>query len=315
MAQRFNMSLRSQQEWSWLLAIWLFLGGSGAGLFLLFQIFALPPAFAGISLALVMAGGVVLLSELGNPQRVWRTVSRPGTSWLSRGVLFVLLFIVTGFLSVAPEFAAFSSLPWDRTGTAGRVLGWIASLGALMIILYPGFFFSSNRAIPFWNTPFIPVIFIAYAALGAAGIVLALSEFLPGGMERMADLAGALIVLNMLMVAVYLMVMRRAGGAAGESVRLLGQAALGRTMWIGVVLVGMVLPLAAIIWFGAALTTAGACILTGCLLFRYCVLKAGVYVPPALVTADYDFSKLNRNNADLKREYTAMAAHGARGAG
>ncbi len=313
MAQRFNTSLSSQQEWSWLLAIWLFLGGSGSGLFLLFMIFDLPLAFAGISLGLVMCGGVVLLAELGNPLRVWRTVARPGTSWLSRGVLFVLIFLVTAVLSVGPEFAAFSWLPVERGGAVSGISGWIAGLSALMIILYPGFFFSSNRAIPFWNTPFIPVIFIGYSALGASGIVLVASGFMQGAAERMEALAVALIVINFVMVAAYLMAMNRAGGAARESVRLLGRATLGRTMWIGVLLIGMILPLASIMWFGSATGMAGAGILIGCLLFRYCVLKVGVYVPTALVADDYDFSKLNRNSTDLEREYTGMAAHSARG--
>lgn len=214
------------------------------------------------------------------------------------GVLFVLLFIITGFLSIV----------------ASEVFGWIAALCALMIILYPGFFLSTNRAIPFWNTPFLPVIFIGYAALGASGIVLLTSGFLQGAVERVETLAVALIVINFVMVAAYLMAMNRAGGAAKESVRLFSHAIQSRTMWIGVVLVGMVLPLA-IIWFGPATGLAGAGILVGCFLFRYCVLKAGVYVPAALIMADYDFSKLNRNNADLEREYTGMAVHSTRDPG
>ena len=51
--------------------------------------------------------------------------------------------------------------------------------------------------------------------------------------------------------------------------------------------------------------------LVGCLLFRYCVLKAGVFVAPALAVEEYDFSRLNRNSATLEREYAGMAGHGA----
>ena len=49
MAQGFNTELKCQQEWGWLLTIWLFLGGSGSGLFLLFAIFDLPPFLALIA--------------------------------------------------------------------------------------------------------------------------------------------------------------------------------------------------------------------------------------------------------------------------
>ena len=56
MSNAFNTELRAQQEWSWLLAIWLFLGGSGSGLFLLFVAFELPPYDAAVSLALIATG-------------------------------------------------------------------------------------------------------------------------------------------------------------------------------------------------------------------------------------------------------------------
>ena len=65
----------------------------------------------------------------------------------------------------------------------------------------------------------------------------------------------------------------------------------------------------------AAASATGAGILLGGLLFRYCILKVAVFVPPALVVGGQDFSKLNRNNADLEREYAAMAAGGTGGRG
>ncbi len=310
MAQGFNTSLNCQQEWSWLLAIWLFLGGSGSGLFVLFKILGLAPVFAGISLGLVAVGGLVLLLELGNPLRVWRTVSRPGTSWLSRGVVFVLIFLVTGFLSVAPEFAPFSWLPVARGGAVSGSLEWVAGLCALMIILYPGFFLSSNRAIPFWNTPFVPVLFVGFALLGGSGLVLLFSALLKTGSSSILTLAAVLIVINLILILVYLLVMGRSNAAARESVRLLKGAPLGWAFWIGVIAVGMVLPLIVALSLQPAAPAAGAAILLGGLLFRYCVLKAGVFVPPALVAGGQDFSRLNRNSADLEREYAAMAADG-----
>jgi formate-dependent nitrite reductase membrane component NrfD len=309
MAQRFDTSLNCQQEWSWLLAIWLFLGGSGSGLFLLFKIFGLPLVFAGISLGLVAAGGLVLLSELGNPLRVWRTVSRTSTSWLSRGVVFVLVFLVTGFLSVGPEFAAFSWLPVEPGGAISGALGWVAGLCALMIILYPGFFLSSNRAIPFWNTPFVPVLFFGFALLGGSGLVLLFSSLMKTGLSSIITLAAVLIVVDLVLVAVYLLAMGRSNAAARESVRLLSRFSLGWAFWIGVIAVGMVIPLIVTLSLPSGAPVAGAAILLGGLLFRYCVLKAGVFVPPALVAGGQDFSKLNRNSTDLEREYAAMAAN------
>jgi len=306
----FNMKLRAQQEWSWLLAIWLFLGGTGSGLFLLFLAFELPPYNAALSLALIGTGGIVLLVELGNPLRVWRTIFRPGTSWLSRGIFFVLLFAVSAFLSMAPRLEILSWLSPLNNALAGRTLGWIAGLCALMIILYPAFFFlSTSRAIPFWNTPLLPLLFVGYAILGGLGWVLLLTPDADVP-SRVEPLTAALIAINGAMISVYLVAMHRAGGSAGESVRLLNRAPLGVFFWIGVVALGMILPLLEILFIRSTMAAAGALLLLGGFLFRYCLLKAGVYIAPALVAAELDLSKLNRTSSELEREYVGMGAQG-----
>jgi formate-dependent nitrite reductase membrane component NrfD len=311
-ANAFNTQLRAQQEWAWLLAIWLFLGGTGSGLYLLYLLLGLPGYFAALALGLVLSGGVILLLELGSPLRAWRTVFRPGTSWLSRGVFFVFFFIVACFLAIAPSFEWFSWLPWAADGAAVRLLGWAAGLCALMIILYPAFFFhSTSLAIPFWNTRLLPLLFVSYAVLGGGGIVLLLSSY-SGGIAAPVELAAVvLIALNAVMIAIYLLAMYRAGGSAQESVRRLNRSPLSWVFWIGVVAVGMILPLSAILFMPSALAAAGAGILLGGLLFRYCVLKAGVYVPFALAAGGTDWSKLNRTSADFEREYAGMAAQSA----
>lgn len=311
MANVFNMELRAQQEWSWLLAIWLFLGGAGSGLFLLFLAFELPAGYGALSLGLIMAGGVVLLLELGNPLRVWRTLFRPGTSWLSRGVFFVLMFIASSAVVVGLKLGLFPWLSPLNDSLAARLLGWVAGLCALMIVLYPAFFFlSTSRAIPFWNTPLLPLLFVGYAVLGGAGWVLLLSPWLSAP-SPVAPVAAILIVINAVMILIYLVTMHRSGGSARESVRLLNRNALGLIFWIGVVAAGMVLPLLEILVVRWSMTAAGALILIGGLAFRYCLLKAGVYIAPALVEADIDLRKLNRTSAEFEREYAGMGAQGA----
>ena len=151
-------SSNASSEWGWLLSIWLFLSGTGCGLFVLFKILDLPVFFALLALGSIVLGGVVLLLELGSPTRAWRGVSRVRTSWLSRGVVFVCFFILTGFLSVAPALVSWSALGDRQPG--GRALGWIAALCALMIVLYPGFFLAKNRSVPFWNTAWLPAVLI-----------------------------------------------------------------------------------------------------------------------------------------------------------
>ncbi len=308
MSNAFNMELRAQQEWSWLLAIWLFLGGSGSGLFLLFLALALSPVYAAVSLALIVVGGVVLLLELGNPLRAWRAIFFLGSSWLSRGAFCVFLFAVSALLSVGPRFEILSWLSPLDNSLAARLLGWLAGLCALMIILYPAFFFrSTSRAIPFWNTPLLPLLFASYAGLGGVGLVLLLTPYLEAP-SQVAPLAGVLILINAALISIYLVVMHRSGGSARESVRLLSHPPLSLIFWIGVVVLGMVFPLVEVLFIQSTMAVAGAFLLLGGFLFRYCLLKAAVYIPPALVATEFDLSKLNRTSADFEREYAGMGA-------
>ena len=308
MADGFNMELRGQQEWSWLVALDLFLGGLGGGLFLLYLNFDLPLFVALLSLGLVALGGGVLLSELGQPGRAWRAIVRLRTSWISRGVLFVSLFLVTGSLYIVSTVPAFSWLPWAGDNLAAKILGLVAGSCALLITLYPGFVLAASPAIPFWNTRLLPALFFAHSTLGACGLLLLISSF--GSFERslsqIESLAASLIFANFILILIYLLTMIRLSAASEEAVRLLNHGSLGWTFGIGVYVVGMILPFLLVVWFPSAMAPAGAFILLGGLLFRYCVLKAGVYVPFALV--GMDMSRLNRTDADLAREYAAMKA-------
>jgi formate-dependent nitrite reductase membrane component NrfD len=307
----FNMDLRAQQEWSWLLAIWLFLGGTGSGLFLLYLALDLPAFYGALALALIVAGGVDLLVELGNPLRAWRTLFRAGTSWLSRGACCVSLFIVSAALAVGPRLAITSSFAPFHDNLAIQVLGWFAGLCAVVIILYPAFFFrSTSRAVPFWNTSLLPLFFVSYGILGGAGSMLLLTRYARAP-SQIETLAVVLIVINAAMIAIHLTDMRRAGGSAAESVRLLNCAPLSWIFWIGVVAVGMVLPLVGILFLRSTLTAAGAFLLIGGFLFRYCLLKAGVYVAPSIVPAGVDLSRLNRTSTEFEREYAGMTTQRA----
>jgi len=281
MTDEFNMGLNRQGEWAWLVAVDLFLGGSGGGLFLLYMFFDLSPSAALFSLALVILGAVVLLCELGHPLRAWRAIARPSTSWISRGVIFVTVFIIAGFLSIAPSFSAFSGLLWSSASLGGRTLAVIAGISAFMVILYPGFVLSASPSIPFWNSPLLPVLFFAQSLLAANGIAFLFSPLglYDLSLPAVSYLTALLIITNLILVAIHLLTLQRSGLPGRESLRLLNHGVLGWTFGGGVILLGMVLPLVIGLWIPSLVVVAGAFILIGTLLYRYCILKAGVYVP------------------------------------
>ncbi len=280
MAHEFNTELVAQEEWGWLLALDLFLGGMGGGLFLLFLSFNLPASFAVASVILVALGAVVLMIELGHPLRAWRALCRPFSSWISRGVFCVTLFVIFGMLYSASGFEAFSWLV-PEGDTARRTIGVIAALSALLVTLYPGFVLAASPSIPFWNSPFLPLIFTCHSLMVASGFLFLVAPLgldsakLPG----IISLAVILIVANLVLGAMYLANSKGSNLASREAVRRLNDGSLGWTFRLGVILLGMVGPLLIALWMPSVLALAGLLILVGGLLFRYCVLRAGVYVP------------------------------------
>ncbi|MFQ5826613.1 MAG: NrfD/PsrC family molybdoenzyme membrane anchor subunit, partial [Dehalococcoidia bacterium] len=164
MLREFTLELRTQEAWSWLVAIDLFLSGIGAGLYLISRIVGFLPGSA-LGIALVVVGSLVLMGELARPQKMWRSPFRAATAWMSRGSIVVILFIGLGVLDLAPQYA--SGLPWAGEAALGQVIWYLAAFLALVIVLYPGFLLASSPAIPFWNTPLLPLLFGAYALLGS----------------------------------------------------------------------------------------------------------------------------------------------------
>jgi protein NrfD len=280
MTHEFNTELVAQEEWGWLLALDLFFGGMGGGLFLLFLSFNLPASVAVVSVLFVALGAVVLMIELGHPLRAWRALCKPFSSWISRGVFCVTLFVLFGILYSAPGFDALSWLVPD-SDSVRRTIGVIAAVSALLVMLYPGFVLAASPSIPFWNSSFLPLIFAFHSLMVASGFLFLIAPLglasakLPG----ISFLGVILIVANLVMGAMYLSNAKGSGLAGKEAVHRLNAGSLGRTFKLGVVLLGMIAPLLIIVWVPSVLALAGLFILIGGLLFRYCVLKAGVYVP------------------------------------
>jgi DMSO reductase anchor subunit len=144
--------------------------GAGQGLFLalfVVQLLAAAPtsllvAGAALSLALTGLGLLASFFHLGHPERAWRAATMWRTSWLSREVIALPLFMAGVF---AWGFATWAGLP----GAIG--------VGAITALLCAGLFictaqiYASIRFLQEWATP---LTLINYSLLGcASGTTLA----------------------------------------------------------------------------------------------------------------------------------------------
>lgn len=116
---------------------------------------------------ILILGMLASLFHLGTPINAYRAVSNVATSWLSREVLFGVLFAVFGGL--------FALMQWRKIGsfTLRNVIAWIAAILGIALV------FSMSQiyqlaAQPAWNTIATPISFytttllLGVLAVGAA---------------------------------------------------------------------------------------------------------------------------------------------------
>ncbi|HSQ72954.1 MAG TPA: DmsC/YnfH family molybdoenzyme membrane anchor subunit [Rubrivivax sp.] len=114
--------------------------------------------------ALVLTGGGLLASffHLGRPERAWRSATMWRTSWLSREVIALPVFMGWLFLWTAGHALG---LPWTLA------LGSVAVLAALALFLCTAMVYISVRFLQEWASTFT---FVNYTLLGlASGCTLA----------------------------------------------------------------------------------------------------------------------------------------------
>ena len=262
--------------------IWLafYTGGLAGGLYLVSLYFNnLWGMFISWLIMLVLKGGFHL-AYLGKPLRFWRIILKPGTSWIARGLIFVVLFI--GFAAIQLAFSYW--LP----GTVWEVIFKVlAGIMAFAVAIYTGFVMNYVNGIPLWNSALLPVLFILCGILGGFGLITAIA--LGGGnVDIVAAEAGsrALLITTALFIAIYLWSATYMGPLGRQSVVELLQGRIAPIFWIGIVLCGIIIPIAISVssyFAGEAsaplLITAITCEIIGGLALRYCLLKGGMYAP------------------------------------
>jgi formate-dependent nitrite reductase membrane component NrfD len=280
--------IRPQREWiekrGLLLILGHFFSGIGAGTWFISWLNDYIPGLVISILVVAIASGGTHLAFLGNPRRFWRMVTCPQTSWISRGLISMGVFIP--FAAIHAWLKIFDL--WGKSPLIDGVVFSLAFLGMAGIMAYKGFVYAVSRAIPFWNNPILPFLYIAYAVRGGAAVVL-LAIAIAGTESidiRFIELVKFWIVISTaILILFYLSVALNGGIAANRSTLelLFGRASLA--FYLGLVLAGLVIPAALGIWgfFGELgrfiLAVISISSLIGDFYVKYCINKAGIYIP------------------------------------
>jgi formate-dependent nitrite reductase membrane component NrfD len=271
---------RPQREWIQGRGLWLvvahFLSSVGAGAWLLAVAFGAGDLLLPALVCAALLSGAAHLLFLGRWERCWRILRRPASSWISRGMWSLGVFALGGA----------GALAFGASGALGRALLALSLLGAAGALLYEGFVYAASKAIPFWHTRLLPVLYVAYGLRAGAALLLLAAVF--GGASRLETIEAIklwAVVSTAVLVLLLLAVGTRAGGAARHSVRRLVAGGISPAFWGGTIAVGIALPLAlaAARELGggglAVVALVAATSLAGDFYLKYCVVKAGTYVP------------------------------------
>jgi formate-dependent nitrite reductase membrane component NrfD len=255
-------------------------GGFGAGLYLVsLYLNSLWGMFVGWLIILILKGGFHI-AFLGKPLRFWRILLKPQTSWIARGLIFVVLFIGFGAMQLAVSYWL-QGLIWE---IVFKVLAGIMAFG---VIIYTGFVMNYVNGIPLWNTALLPMLFVISGALDGFGLVLVIALG-DGSIDIMVAEAGSqvLLIVSALLITLYLWSATYMGSTGRYSVIELIRGNIAPVFWVGVVLCGIVIPI--VVAFSsylagevsAPLLIMGVvCDTIGAFSLKYCILKAGIYSP------------------------------------
>jgi polysulfide reductase chain C len=240
--------------------------------------------WVGVPLALL--GVLLLVLDLGNQLWAWHLFVRfLPVSVMSMGSWILSLWSITCVALIALWFAEITEPTERPTGVFARVasllrplvpateiLTWIAFVLAVLLIAYTGVLLSST-SVSLWTTVFLPALFVVSAVFtGTAAIRLVLTLL---GKETPEELGKASLILAVLQAVALV------GFLVTVPAGVLVAGSLSLWFWVGVVLIGLLVP------FGLELGVLKAkattplvvastlCVLLGGLILRAVVVIAG----------------------------------------
>jgi sulfite dehydrogenase (quinone) subunit SoeC len=263
--------------------LWLafYTGGLGGGLYLISVFFNnLIGLCIGWFIVVAIKGSLHFM-YLGKPSRFWRLMMRPQSSWLSRGLWFVLSFAGLGLIQIL------LSVFWPEQNALIMGFKFAAGVLAICVATYTGFVLNNVKGVPFWGLPILPLLFVACGILGGFGLTVGIGIFHENVNMAAAEMGSRImLIVNVLLIGLYLFLVSRKEAMGKQSVLYQIRGSISPIFWTYVVILGLIIPALIAVYslFAGEATPViiilgVACEITGGVMLRYCVLKSGMYNP------------------------------------
>ena len=254
--------------WGWEIPVYLFLGGFTAGIMVLSGWYLWRgrrnprphPTFSLASsglfllgLGTISAGMLALFLDLGHKPYVWRLylTMKPWSpmSWGSWILLLVYPVLVAAVLLDPPAIV----LRWlPATGPLSRrlagdlrfrkALGFVSMATGIGLGLYTGILLSALGARPLWSSGLLGPLFLASGLSSSAAFAHWASPE-PEERRQMAWLDNLFLTIELFVIGLLLVDLASSTAANAEAARLLLGGPFTAVFWVGVVGLGIVLPL------------------------------------------------------------------------
>jgi formate-dependent nitrite reductase membrane component NrfD len=270
--------------WGGAYAIYFFTIGISAALFFFsamswfreeFKALRVRAAYA--SFALLVISGALLIGDLSQPMRFLNTLNPTYLNFASPLAWGGLNLVSFGLVSVL-----YLWMIGKGDESLAKKLAVLGALLALGLPIYTGFDLTVHQNRPVWNTPLMPVLFVALSLLSGAAV----ASFLAAGEARLVGVLRQIMLWTAGGVAVMLVSLMGTtwyGGVGQELtfMALTSGALSAAFLWLGVVL-GTAAPIVLLLApFGRQATgvmLAGLLLLVGGMALRYSILVGGQVV-------------------------------------
>jgi len=293
-----------QSEWRWLIAAYLFLAGVGGGAYLTGVLADLAGGSdwvlvskIGVFLGMpcVLIGTLFLLADLGTPINAWRVWMKPRTSWIARGTIIIVFFMIFAAIHAAWWVWPFPG-PLAENEAARHFIGVVGAVFAFLTVVYTGLLLGYSQPIALWHTALLPVLFFVSAVSTGILAILLIGQVLGVNTAQLTLLANIDLVVEALEVFILIVFLYNAYRTVESrfSARRILSGAVAPVFWLGVVACGLVIPFLLELQGGHGVTLILAALLGlfGGLCLRYTVLAGGMVSP--IMAAGFEFARVAR---------------------
>ncbi|HTY82075.1 MAG TPA: NrfD/PsrC family molybdoenzyme membrane anchor subunit [Dehalococcoidales bacterium] len=281
----FGIQEAPAREWSEgkgaLISVAMFLGGIAGGTYLVSLYFNnIRGMFIGWLFAIAM--GLVDSAHLRKPLRVWRIALKANSSWISRGFIFVILFIGAAGLQLLLHLVTGNAAA--APGGAEIFFRVVAGILGFCVAIYSGFVVGFVGGIKFWSSGILPILVVIGGLAGGSAILMSIMAYdSSSSFNVVQNLARFMLAGYAIALFVHLWVSTYNSEEAKDSALLMLKGNLAGLFWALIIVVGVIVPLVLDFVAGAnstvLLIVSAALVLMGNLVMRYSVIKAGLYTP------------------------------------